>query len=459
MPATSLPTVPVSDSPGTGRLWPMAMTMAAGVFATTFVQIQGLGALPLNSLLMKQMGLNSNEAATFMSLVTLPWTFKVVAGLLVDGVPLFGSRRRAYLLASAIVAVVMWLAMAAASFNRHLLLVAALGMNTALVFGSTTAGGLLVEAGQRFNASGKLSSLRAFAQNLGAAVSMPLGGYLAGHALGWTSAVAAVPLSGMFLATWCLLREPRLPSVRNGCHSIGEACTRVLRSIGRQLGNVLRVEMLMPALLLFFIQAVPTFRSTSFYEYQTKSLGYSDEVLGWLGLAGLGAALLGPGAYALVCRKLPLRVSLHGAIGLTAASCVPYLFYPAWNGGGSLAQVLAIEAVGSFLMYLAYVPLFDLAVRSTPKGSEALGFSLLISIWNIGLMIGGKAGPWIYQHGVEQALAAMPRADQLAIRHQEMNQLIWLNAGVTLLGIVIVSLIPAVLVDRREEQGPPASPQ
>ena len=207
----------------------------------------------------------------------------------------------------------------------------------------------------------------------------------------------------------------------------------------------------MPALLLFFIQAVPNFRSTSFYEYQTKSLGYSDEVLGWLGLAGLGAALLGPGVYALVCRKVPLRVSLYGSICLTAASCFPYLFYPEWNGGVSLARVLMIEAAGSFLMYLAYVPLFDLAVRSTPKGSEALGFSLLISIWNIGLMIGTKAGPWIYQRGVEAALAASPGASQLAIRQQEMNQLIWLNAGVVLAGAAIVFCMRGKFLDRCED--------
>ena len=37
-----------------------------------------------------------------------------------------------------------------------------------------------------------------------------------------------------------------------------------------------------------------------------------------------------------------------------------------------------------------YLPRFDLAVRSTPKGSEALGYSLLISVWNIGLMIGRR---------------------------------------------------------------------
>ena len=48
------------------------------------------------------------------------------------------------------------------------------GMNTAIVFGSTTSGGLLVEAGQRFNASGRLSSLRVFAREQAYVPQKPL---------------------------------------------------------------------------------------------------------------------------------------------------------------------------------------------------------------------------------------------------------------------------------------------
>lgn len=168
---------PGGSSPNSGGLRSIAVVMATGIFATTFVQLQGLGSLPLNSLLMKQMNLDSNQAGTFVAFSTLPWTFKAIAGLLVDGVPIFGSRRRAYLLLSAVFAALMWGMMALASASYNLLFLCAIGMNTALVFGSTTAGGLLVEGGQRFNASGKLSSLRAFAQNLGAALGVPVGGF------------------------------------------------------------------------------------------------------------------------------------------------------------------------------------------------------------------------------------------------------------------------------------------
>ena len=440
------PTLPSAANEKTAndpRLWPVATVMAAGIFATTFVQLQGLGYLPFNHLLQKVMGLNSDQAATFFSLSMLPWTFKIIAGLLVDGVPLFGSRRRGYLVLSALTAAVMWILMGLSPdiwlrlglstknyFNMMLAL--AIGMNTAIVFGSTTSGGLLVEAGQQFGVSGRLSSLRVFAQNLGAGLGLPLGGLLAAQAMGWTSAAAALPLMCMFFASWFLLKEPPLPPPAAHGRSFTEQHLHVIASIWRQIKNVLRREMLLPALLMFFIQAVPTFRSTCFYEYQTKTLHYSDAALGWLGLAGYAVALLSSGVYAWWCRKSSLRASLYLAIFVTALSCLPYLFYTAYTP--YMPRAVAIEGVGTFLQYLAYMPLFDLAVRCTPKGSEALGYSLLLSVWNIGLMIGGKTGPMLYERWL----------------HKNMNELIWINAVVTLAGAAIVFFLPKNLVAQRE---------
>jgi MFS family permease len=453
----------------------MATVMATGVFATTFVQTQCLASQPINSLLMEQMKLDSNKAATFVTLSVLPWTFKSIAGLLVDRVPLFGSHRRNYLLLSALLAMAIWLMMGLESTSFNLLLACAIGMNAALVLGSTTANGLLVEAGQKTGASGRLSSLRQFAYTLASVIAAPAGGYLAGKALGWTSAVAILPLSCLFFSAWFLLKES--PTAKRNS-DFADAIWKLIQPLPRRvdfIGTIavilltyyyfnqfllglqllstafciwILVEMValhrieaprwqlyLPAVLLWFIQAVPTFRSTSFYEYQIKTLGYSNVQLGWLSLAGFSVALLSSGVYAWACRKISLRTSLYGAIILTSLSAVPYLFYAHYSPDSPwMTRAMAIESVGTFLQYLAFVPLFDLAIRSTPKGGEALGFAVLISIWNIGLMIGGKTGPMLYEHTL----------------NKNMNSLIWLNAGVTLAGMLIVFLLPKTLVNTRE---------
>jgi hypothetical protein len=435
--------------------------MATGIFATTFVQTQTLGYLPMNHLL-KTMNLDSNQAATFFLLAMLPWTFKTVAGLLVDGVPLFGSRRRVYLLFSALKSAVMWLLMGMSTSNYNLLLVLAIGMNAAVVFGSTTSGGLLVEAGQKFGMSGRLSSLRVLAQNIGAGLVSPVSGLLAAHTMSgnhplfWTSVAAVVPLSCMFFFAWFLLEEQPLPPAPDHGRSLGAQTVHVVGSIWKQIKNVMRLEMFLPALLLFFIQAVPSFRSTSFYQYQTSTLHYTDEQLGWLGLIGIGVGLTSSGIYAWWCRRASLRTSLYGAIIATSLAALPYLFYKAYEP--YMVCAIAIEGVGTFLQILAFLPLFDMAVRSTPKGSEALGYSLLIGVWNIGLMIGGKVGPWIYEHTLQAAMSVPHWFDPTvnfttvsdAIHRQQMNHLIWLNAIITLAGLFFVFLLPKSIVEKRE---------
>ncbi len=73
-------------------------------------------------------------------------------------------------------------------------------------------------------------------------------------------------------------------------------------------------------------------------------------------------------------------------------------------------------------------------MRCTPKGSEALGYALMISVWNIGLAVGTKTGPMLYERFLSRG----------------MNSLVWLNAGVTLAGIAIVFLLPRTLLAARE---------
>jgi len=471
---------PKPDEASRPRLWPIATVMATGVFATTLVQTQSLAYLPLNHLL-SDMGLDSNQAASFLAWCVMPWSFKVIAGILVDGFPILGSRRRVYLIMSALTASVMWLLMGNSTAKYGPLLALAIGMNVAIVFGSTASGGLLVEAGQRFGASGRLSSLRVFAQNLAAGLSVLLGGFLAKntmsgkHPLFDTSLVAMVPLLCMLVCSWWLLKEVKvnvpltaftvpmrrlLKSLFSWQHLAVLALlylgywlllayvydSQVIKTVfWGGLGFYLLVKylyyrhpeifswgMLWSALLIFFIQAVPSFRSTCFYQYQTKTLHYDDVNLGYLGFVGYGVALLGSLIYAWWCRKASLRISLYGAVVVTALSALPYLFYSVYTP--YMPRAAAIESIGTLLQYLAYLPLFDLMVRSTPKGSEALGYSVLISVWNIGLAIGTKTGPLLYEKYLGK----------------NMNELIWINALVTLAGIFLVILIPRALITKNE---------
>ena len=89
---------------------------------------------------------------------------------------------------------------------------------------------------------------------------------------------------------------------------------------------------------------------------------------------------------------------------------------------------------------MAILPLYDLSARATPRGSEALGYSLMMSVWNFTNNLSDYVGSMLY-----------------GIFYQSFSALVLVNVGTTLLVLVFVPMLPAVLMDRRDGQ-PEAAP-
>jgi len=157
-----------------------------GAFVTTIAQPAVIGRLPLQLLLKNELHFNAQMLAAFLVVTTFAWNVKPLAGILSDAFPLFGTRRRHYMLLGAGMAAVCWFLIGVVPRSYLPLALAAFGANAFMVIASTVMGGLMVEAGQKFGISGRVTSIR---QALQSAVSLGnglLGGYLAAAAFGWT---------------------------------------------------------------------------------------------------------------------------------------------------------------------------------------------------------------------------------------------------------------------------------
>ena len=131
--------------------------------------------------------------------------------------------------------------------------------------------------------------------------------------------------------------------------------------------------------------------------------------------------------YPFVCGRLRLRTLLYFAITCTVASNISYRWYTSWQ------MALVIEGVAGLGLTLAQLPLFDLAARATPKGSEALGYSIMIALWNLGLAGSDIIGSALFEkYGLT------------------FQNLVWANAGTTALVLVVIPFLPRRLVDRKE---------
>src|ERR1700752_662863 len=125
-----------------------ALVIVAGVLATTLAQTQVLARLPLQNLLKNELHVDRTANAAFFFWAGLAWYLKPFAGILTDTFPLFGSRRRSYILLSAVLAALSWLALIVTPHEYRKLLLVVIVINTFMMVTSTVVGGYMVETAQ-----------------------------------------------------------------------------------------------------------------------------------------------------------------------------------------------------------------------------------------------------------------------------------------------------------------------
>ena len=424
-PAIALAPAPLVRSPSDLRR--MFFIVSAGLFITTLGQPGVIGQLPFRFLFKNQFHLNAAEQANFFAIATFAWYLKPIAGLVCDSFPILGTRRRGYLILAGVIAGLTWSLFAVAPRSYAAFFWLMVILNAAMVIASTSLGGILVEAGQEGGATGRLASVRYAIDGVINVIAGPLGGWLATRAFGWTAGLGAMLLFSLVPITMALVKDPRVAR-RN--LAVWSATAVQLRLIVRS-----RTMWAASALLLFVFMA-PGFGIAMTY-YQQDVLQFSTQLIGRLqALAGIGG-IAATALYAYLCRKLRLKPLLLGGILLNAISSLLYLWYR------SPQSAAIIDFANGFLAILGVLPLFDLAARATPKGSESFGYALLLSIYNIAVFaISYPLGSWLYE---------LPSAGW----HHNLNRLIWLNAGTSLVALVLVPFLPSVLISKREGEKAP----
>ena len=391
--------------------------IAVGSLATTLGQTYVLGRIPLQNLLKNELQVDRSANAAFFFWSIFAWYFKPLAGILTDAVPLFGSRRKSYALVSTALGVACWFGMAFLPHRYGILLAATIVINVFTVVASTVVGGYMVEVAQAFGGSGRLTALRNVFQNLSILISGPLAGLLASMAFGWTAAAGGTILFLLFPATLLFLHEKRLRITSS----------ELFRNAGRQLRNIAAAKTMWAAaglMALFYL--APGLGTALFYKQQ-NDLHLGTEAQGYLrliaGVCGIGASL----CYGYACRRIRLRGLLAGCLLAATVTTLAYLDY------SSFFKAQWIEGLNGFAYALAELAIMDLAIRATPRGSEGMGFSLMMSVRNLAF----SSTDWLGSKLLDDY-------------HVPFAGLVFANSATTLLAVPLVFLLPRLLVGAKD---------
>lgn len=430
MPASPSSPPPAASSPPSLASEPptfrqMAVLLALGWALTNIAY--AIYDLPLKFVLKDELHLNAQQISAFFAIGVFTNYVKPLAGILVDSVPLFGTRRRWYLLGSLFLCGVGWLVLGVVP-RRYAILLAVFTVTYAMVMViSTTLGGVMVEAAQRFGAAGRLTAQRIAMFRIGTLVGGPLGGFLATLPLLVTMTFSATLHFVLIPIVYLRLREPGTARMNR----------QIWKDAAGQMRALVRSRIVLAAAgMICLIAASPGF-GTPLLFYQTDTLGFSKPFLGSLVWISAVSGLVTAAFYHRLCQRQSMKGILVLSIVVHALGTLFYLLYR------SAETAIAITALEGVTQTLAVLPVYDLASRGTPRGSEALGYSVMMSVWNLTNSLSDWLGSALFTHyGLN------------------FGHLVWLNAGTTALVLLVVPFLPRALLDQKDERAPLAeSPQ
>ena len=396
-----------------------SIVIAVGILATGLPLTHVLALIPLRNLLKNELHVDRSANAAFFFWLTFPWFLKPVFGFVTDAFPLFGSRRKSYLLISTALSMISWLGIIVTPHRYGALLLVCVLINIFMMMASTVVGGYLVETAQAVSGSGRLSAIRMFVQQGSFIISGPVAGFLASIAFGWTATACASVMFLLIPATiWFLHEQPSrvdsqqlLVNARKQLVTIGKAGTMWAAS---------------GLLALFYI--APGLQTALFYKQQNE-LHMNTDAQGILQMLGGIGCVVAAVVYGFLCRRFNLRQLLVACLIMGTLANLGYLFY------SSPGNARMCEAFNGFGYTLAELSLMDLAVRATPAGSEGLGFALMASVRNFAV------------YGTDWIGSAM-----LDKYHLAFGTLVFSNAATTLLAVPLVFLLPLYIVSRKEAE-------
>jgi|SRR5580704_9050084 MFS family permease len=373
-----------SDSPATGRVIAFLIIM----FATEAANgPSGLLQLPVLRYAKDQLHLSATAISLYQSLIAVPWLLKPLFGLISDVVPINRSRRQAYLVGATPVALGALIALMARP-GSILLLSELMLLTTAMAVCSSVCGALLVENGQRLQASNVLVNYQWLALNLTLIASALTGGYLTQ----WLAPAAAVGASAAVLTAFTALAMTSsiliTPETRR---PLGLPAAGIMSTISR---GVVQNRLPVLAIFLFLYMFSPSI-GLPIYFHMTNDLHFSQQFIGTLQSIGSAGAVCGALAYRLVFARLRTLKMLQLTIVMGILSTLAYLFL----AGPYSAGLLNFQ--GGFVGAITVVTLASLVADFCPAGPEGFTFAILATIENLAVRASDISGSYVYDHLVD----------------------------------------------------------
>lgn len=399
-------------------------------FSQGICQIATLLNQPLRMYLQKVVHYNAQQVSQFIFITTIPWMIKPAYGLLSDFFPIFGYRRKSYLLLLNLVAALAFALVAGITTTPGLLIMLSM-TGVGVAASDVVVDAMMVRAGQQTGRTRLFQSAQWFAISLAAILAGLLGAAIChrfaeqpASALRTAALIAMGVPCVVAVLTWFLVTDEPAQINLPEFIATGKAL----------LGAFASGRLWLVVAFLFLTKFNPGIQ-TALYTHLEKRVGLSPAYLAILDTAYNVGQVLGSLLFmGLLSGRVSTRVSLAIGLLVGAAGLLPMLLIK-----GKTSATIAYGTWGTTDM-IANLAMLTIAAEACPRRVEAVVFAALMSVINLSMSWSDVVGSKLYEN-------AGP------LQHR-MSPLIVASAILTAAGLLLVPVLPR----RDDEQQEPARP-
>ena len=331
-------------------------------------------------------GVTPAQMAAIFGVTAIPWCLKPLYGFISDSYPLFGLRRRPYMILGAYISCVSWIILPFCPHEEFLLTFVMTCSSFGLCFADVMADSLLVEAArdETDEERGTVQSWSWLMRFAGGLVASLLGS-VAYDVLGATQVFLLNSMFPVVIAcTACFIPD------------VGTVVKYDFKSTSKRLMSAIRQPMIYkPALFIFLLSVTPGYGDALTFFYQ-RELKFTPDEFGALDVMGYIVAMTGAYIYKRWLRHISF-VKIFTVALILSFVLENTLFILVFHLNRKMGipdyvfaaiERIVITLVGEFVT----MPMVVLGARVCPIGVEGTLYALLMSISNIGGVVSSEWG-------------------------------------------------------------------
>ncbi len=359
-----------------------------------FFSPNGMASLPgltVTFLLKDVLKMTAEQASYFGAVTIAGWAIKPLWGIISDALPIFGYRRKSYLLFTSLGAAIIWFALGQIeNYSVSTLLMLFTLSSVMYAFMDVICDGLMVETGKPLNLTGRFQSVQWTSVYIASIITGFAGGWAAEHLKPQeTFSINAVFPFIILISIIFFVKENRALDLR-------EQARVSLAALKEAFSH--RTLWLL-AFFLFFWTFSPSF-GTPFFYYSVDNLKFDKIFLGLVGSVGAASSALGAILYGKFSKRLNTRILVKFAIMVGVLTTLFYFIYftPTVLQNLGLARFIYIasSAIFGIIGAVTFIVMLNAAAIAAPKYSEGTTFAALTSFWNIGLIGSDALGGFLF---------------------------------------------------------------